>query len=167
MSSVGTSTGLAVGSGGRAGVRDASATVGATVGAAVVAAGLGDGVAGVGLGLAVRDGDGLGVAVADCAGGAVVAAGVGDGDAVCPPTDAHARGSTPGGAAHTERAGCTHADPSEVVRESDTRMNGWRAVLGAPQVPASQTRSSVTVSASIVAVLPVRRHRPPTSSPRA
>lgn len=165
MSSVGTSTGRGVGSGERAGVGDASATVGAAVttavAAAVVATGLGlaDGVAGAALGL----GDGLGAAVAGD-GGAVV----GDGDtAVAPPTGAQARGSTPGGAAHTERAGCTQPDPSDAVRESDTRMNGWRAVLGAPQVPPSQTSSSVTVSPSIVAVLAVRRHRPPTSSPRA
>src|SRR5688500_3180786 len=168
-SSRGTSTGRAVGSGERVGVGDASATVGAAVAGADVC---GEGAAVVGAGLVgdgLGTGDGLGVAGAGEGEAAAVgvAAAVGDGDVVAPPSDAQARGSTPGGAAHTDRVGCTHAVPSDAVRDSDTRTKGWRAVAGAPQVPLSHTRSSVTVSPSTLAVLPLRRHRPPTSSPRA
>lgn len=113
-------------------------------------------------------GDGLeGAAVGGGVAG-LVAAGAGDGEATAPPvSEAHAGASPPGGEPHTDRVDCTHADPPEVVRDSETSTKGWRAELGAPQVPLSQRRSSVAVSPSIDAVGPVLRHRPPTSSPRA
>src|SRR5687768_6530349 len=122
-SSRGTSTGRAVGSGERAGVGDASATVGAAVAGADVR---GEGAAVVGTGL---EGDGLGVGdglgAAGAGEGEAAAVAVGDGEVVAaPPSDAQARGSTPGGAAHTDRVGCTHAVPSDAVRESDTRTKG-------------------------------------------
>lgn len=126
-SSRGTSTGRAVGSGERVGVGDASATVGAAVAGADVR---GDGAAVVGAGLAgdgLGTGDGLGVAGAGEGEAAAVAVGtaVGDGDVdAAPLSDAQARGSTPGGTAHTDRVGCTHAVPSDAVRESDTRTKG-------------------------------------------
>jgi hypothetical protein len=124
-SSWGTSTGRAVGAGDRVGVGDASATVGAAVAGADVR---GDGAAVVGAGLGV--GVEVAIDVGLCAGGggevdaAAVPAAVGDGEVAAPPSDAHARGSTPGGAAHTERVDWTHAVPSDAVRESDTRTKG-------------------------------------------
>lgn len=170
MSSEGTSTIRAVGSGGRAG-GDASATVGAAVGAAVTGGavvGAADGLA-AGAAVAGRVGAGAGLGVTAAEGdGAAVTWGVGDGDVpVPPPSDAQARGSTAGGLPQTDRFGWAHMDPSDAVRDSETITNGWRAVPGAPHVPLSQARSSVTVSPSTLAVLPVRKQRPPLSSPRA
>lgn len=140
------------------------------VGAASVTAGVGGRVVdggglGVGVGLGVTDGLGDDAARDGVAG--AVAAGVGGGVAAPAVSGAHAGRLTPGGAPHTEPIGDIHTDPSAAVRDSEMSAKGWRAESGAPQGALSQSRSSVAVPPSTVAVLPVRRHRPTLSAPRA
>src|SRR5438045_8720353 len=109
------------------------------LGLGVVLAGADVGEAAATVWVGVSERVAVGAAVAE---GAVVALDVGAADAVAlgaaeaPLRVAQAFVSCDSTERQTDRALDSHAVPSVAVRASEMRMNGYWAVLGAPQVPA-------------------------------